>query len=62
MTLEYRNGHGERWRVLKHDVTTADGTWTTTTRYRGNRRYRVRWTDPAGRTWVGSPTRSYARR
>lgn len=62
VTIDYRNGHGARWRTLKHDTTDRDGIWTTTTSYRRDRRYRVRWTSPAGRRLVGSPTRSYPRR
>jgi hypothetical protein len=59
VTVEYRNANTGRWRTLKHDTTDRHGIWTTTTSRRSNRRYRVRWTDPTGRVWVGSPTRSY---
>ncbi len=62
VTIEYRNGHGARWRTLKHDVTGPHGVWTTTTSYRPDRRYRVRWIGPAGLLRTGSPTRSYRRR
>ena len=59
--IEYRNGNTGTWRTLKHDRTNRHGVWSTKTSWRRDRRYRVRWTDAAGRVWVGSPTRSYAR-
>jgi hypothetical protein len=62
VTIEYRDANTGRWRTLKHDDTDRHGIWTTTTRLRSTRRYRVRWTDATGRSWVGSPTRSYRRR
>ena len=62
VTIEYRNGNRGRWRTLKDDRTDRHGIWTTVTTMRRDRRYRVRWTDADRRTWVGSPTRSYAPR
>ncbi|MDP1849473.1 MAG: hypothetical protein Q8K79_16910 [Solirubrobacteraceae bacterium] len=61
VTIEYRNSHRGTWRRLKRDRTDRHGIWTTTTTWRRDRRYRVRWTDGASRVWVGSPTRSYPR-
>ena len=59
--IEYRRGNTGAWRKLKHDRTNRHGIWSTKTSWRHDRRYRVRWTDAAGRVWVGSPTRSYPR-
>ena len=56
VTIEYRNRHSRKWRRLKSDVTNRRGYWTTTTRRRAGRRYRVRW----GRH-LGAPTRVYPR-
>ena len=56
VTIEYRNRHSRKWRRLKSDVTNRRGYWSTTTRQRAGRRYRVRW----GRH-LGAPTRVYPR-
>jgi hypothetical protein len=54
VTLEFRGRHGRRWHRLKRDHTNARGVWSTTTRTRAGRRYRVRWS-----RYAGPPTRSY---
>jgi hypothetical protein len=56
VTIEYRNRHSRRWRRLKTDATNRRGYWSTTTRRRAGRRYRVRW---GGH--LGAPTRVYPR-
>jgi len=56
VVIEYRNRRG-RWRRLKRDRTGRRGYWTTTTRYRRGRTYRVRWRSPTGSRYAGSPTR-----
>jgi hypothetical protein len=48
VTIEYRQRGTRTWRRLKRDHTNARGVWTTTTRRRSGRRYRVRWRDHTG--------------
>jgi hypothetical protein len=48
VTIEFRARRGRRWHRLKRDRTNARGYWTTTTRFRPGRRYRVRWSGFAG--------------
>jgi hypothetical protein len=54
--IEYRSGGDGAWRRLKRDRTNARGVWSTTTRLRRGRQYRVRWGEHAG-----PPTRVYRR-
>ena len=54
--IEYRSRRSRTWRRLKTDATNGRGYWSTTTRPRAGRRYRVRW----GRH-LGAPTRVYPR-
>jgi hypothetical protein len=56
VTVEYRNRRSRKWRRLKTDATNRRGYWSTTTRRRAGRRYRVR----RGRH-LGAPTRVYPR-
>jgi hypothetical protein len=48
VTIEFRARRGRRWHRLKADRTNARGYWTTTTRHRAGRRYRVRWNGHRG--------------
>jgi hypothetical protein len=57
LRIEYRDSGGRRWRRLKSDRTNGRGVWTTTTRRRNGRRYRVQWDGH-----VGPPSRVYRRR
>jgi hypothetical protein len=54
--IQYRRHHG-KWRRLKRDRTGRRGYWTTKTRYRRGRSYRVRWRSPQGTRYAGSRTR-----
>jgi hypothetical protein len=54
--IQYRHRRG-KWRRLKRDRAGRKGYWTTTTRYRRGRIYRVRWRSPEGVRFAGSPTR-----
>jgi hypothetical protein len=62
VAIEYREVGSTRWRHLKHDRTNRAGYWTTTTRLRRGRAYRVRWTAENGTRYEGPPTRSYRHR
>jgi hypothetical protein len=59
VSIDYRVTGSAAWRLLKHDATNARGVWTTTTARRSDRRYRVRWTAPDGRRYVGPLTRAH---
>jgi hypothetical protein len=41
--IQYRNRHSRKWRTLKHKRTNRRGYWTTNTRKRRGRSYRVVW-------------------
>ena len=41
--IDYANAGATTWRYLKRDTTDARGAWSTTTRFRKGRAYRVRW-------------------
>ena len=56
VTVEYDDG-GSRWRVLAQRSTDRRGTWQLSSRARGGRRYRVRWTPPGGASLTGPPIR-----
>jgi len=55
--LQYRPG--KKWRRLKRDTTNSRGYFSTTTKYRKGRSYRVIWTAPDGTTYKGPRTRVY---
>jgi hypothetical protein len=55
--VEYRDSGKSDWRALKHDSTDAAGYWTTTTRNRKGRSYRVRWGEYAGPRTRAYPSR-----
>jgi hypothetical protein len=61
VSIDYRSRRGHAWHLLKHDRTEGRGYWSTTTRYRADRRYRVRWRDPGGVWRAGPTTRVYSR-
>jgi hypothetical protein len=61
VTIEYRNRGSSRWHRLKHDRTDRRGYWSTNTRYRRGRSYRVRWRAPGGHRYAGARTRVYRR-
>jgi hypothetical protein len=50
---------GGRFRDLRTLDTTSSGVWSLSTRHRVGQRYRVKWTDPAGRTHRGAAVRAY---
>jgi hypothetical protein len=54
--IQYRGRHG-KWRHLKRDRTSRRGYWTTATRYRRGRSYRVRWRSSHGTRYPGARTR-----
>jgi hypothetical protein len=55
--IQYRNRRSRKWRHLKTDRTGRRGYWSTKTRYRKGRSYRVRWRAPHGTRYSGSRTR-----
>jgi hypothetical protein len=57
VTVQQRDGGGS-FRALKTVTTNAAGYWTSTAVLRKGREWRVRWTDPAGKTWTGPATRA----
>jgi hypothetical protein len=58
VSIDFRDRGSSRWRFLKRDRTNSRGYWTTTTRLRSDRRYRVRWTASDGTRFEGPLTRS----
>jgi hypothetical protein len=61
VSIDYRNRGSRRWRLLKRDRTGRRGAWTTTTRYRPGRSYRVRWVAEGGTRHTGPRTRVHRR-
>jgi len=59
--IERRDRGSRTWRRLKGDRTTARGSFSTTTRHRKGRRYRVVWRSADGDLARGAPTRVYRR-
>ena len=59
VTIDYRDRHARRWRRLKTRATNARGVWSTTTRNRSGRRYRVRWASPAGAKYTSPGVHGY---
>jgi hypothetical protein len=62
VSIDYRNRGSRQWRLLKRDRTGRRGAWTTTTRYRKGRSYRVRWVAKDGTRYTGPRTRVHRRR
>ena len=62
VSIDYRNRGSKRWHLLKRDRTGRRGAWTTTTRYRRGRSYRVRWVAKDGTRYAGARTRVHRRR
>ncbi len=54
-----RPGGKTRWRKLRELRTTSTGVYAMRVTYRKGQRYRVRWTSPSGKRFVGAPVRSY---
>lgn len=59
LTVEYADGGSDAFQTLLERRTNARGRWSARTTHRSDRRFRVRWTDPAGRTFVGPSVRAY---
>jgi hypothetical protein len=57
VTVEYSSG--SRYRRLATVRTSSRGSWQRTTSLRKDRRYRVRWTAPDGRTFTSPGMRPY---
>jgi hypothetical protein len=59
VTVQQRSSHGGTFTTIKTVATNATGAWTSTaTRGTAAREWRVKWTDAAGKTWTGPPTRA----
>ena len=56
VVIESRSRGSKTWKRLKGDTTNARGVWSTSTRYRSGRTYRVTWNG-----FAGPPTRAYTR-
>jgi hypothetical protein len=57
VTIERRTKGSKSWRVLKTLDTTSAGVYALKTAHRDGQRYRVRWTPPDGKTYVGPAVR-----
>jgi hypothetical protein len=54
-----RPGGKTRWRDLRELKTTSTGVYALRVAHRKRQRFRVRWTSPAGKRYVGAAVRSY---
>ncbi len=57
--LQVRSGDG--YRLLRRVTTDARGSFTLTSAGGASKRWRLRWTDPAGKTYTSPAVRAYAR-
>ena len=54
-----RKPKGGSWRTLKTLNTTATGVYSVKTTHKAGQTYRVKWTDPDGKTYTGPAVQGY---
>ena len=57
VSIDMRTRGSRRWQFLRRVKTDSRGYWSTATRFRADRRYRVRWAAPGGERFAGPLTR-----
>jgi hypothetical protein len=58
--IQYSGNGGRTWRSFKTVRIGSGGSWSANGPYAGFRLWRVKWTSPAGETYVGAAIRTYA--